>query len=85
MKSTLYTVNYLNGITETADTLAAAKAIADEGAAYTQQAINIEDASGEVVASRPWWGVPFDPETTEETENEIISFGGAGYYGAWES
>ena len=68
---------------ETASTIEEAKRIADDGAAYTQLSITIEDEYGNEVARRPWWGVEFDPDATDETIDDIISFGRFGYYGAW--
>jgi hypothetical protein len=65
-------------------TLEEAMKIADDGAAYTQQNINIKDEDGKVVASRSWWGTVYDPDETEDAEDEIISFGSFGYFGAWE-
>lgn len=57
--------------------------IADEGAAYTQERITIEDEKEREVAIRPWWGVAYDPDETEDSEDEVIQFGNYGYYGAW--
>lgn len=64
----------------TADTLDEAMSIADEGAAYTQEHISIEDAEGNVVARRFWWSC------TEGIENEEnpIRFGDFGFYGDWQ-
>ena len=56
--------------------------IADEGAAYTQQKITIEDENGETVMTRPWWGVEYDPG--EDDCEEPICFGSYGYYGDWQ-
>lgn len=64
--------------------LETAKAAADENAAYTQMPITIEDETGEEFAMRPWWGVEYDQNETEDAENEVITFGRFGYYGAWE-
>lgn len=62
--------------------LSEAKAAADNGAAYTQQNIEIYKGSS-LVSYRPWYGVEFDPSATEETEEEVIQFGTFGHYGAW--
>lgn len=79
-----YTINYQTGITEEIEgTLEQAKAMADEGAAYTQQDITILDEKGETVACRSWWGVAYDPDETDETEDEVIQFGSFGHYSAW--
>lgn len=61
-----------------------AKSEADNGAAYTQRKIEIKDEAGETVCFRQWWGVEFDPDVTEETEDEVITFGQFGYFGAWQ-
>lgn len=75
-------VNYHTGSgDETAETLAEAMAIADDGACYTQQKITIEDEAGNTVACRYWYGVQADPEEIED--DEIIDFGSFGYYGPW--
>ena len=77
-----YYVNYNTGAgNEWADTLEAAKALADEGAAYTQVPIVIEDEDGNVVARRPWWGVAYDAD--EDADEAPICFGDFGYFGDW--
>lgn len=65
-----------------AGTLEEAKAAADDGAAYTQQNIEIYEGAS-LVAHRPWIGIAFDPDVTEYTEDEVIQFGSFGHYGAW--
>lgn len=81
----MYTINYHTGVGNTEEeTLELAMKKADEGAAYTQQNITIEDETGNVVAVRKWWGVGYDPEQTEDAPEDIIQFGNFGYYGAWE-
>ena len=80
----LYYIKYHTGAgDETAASIDEAKRIADDGAAYTQQSITIEDEDGNEITRRPWWGVEYDPDETEDTVDEIISFGKFGYYGAW--
>lgn len=77
-------INYHTGAgNEYVEDLGNAMEIADNGATYTQQDITIEDEDGNVLARRRWWGVAYDPEATEETEDEVIRFGDYGYYGAW--
>lgn len=84
--SSKYYINYGTGAgNEYAETLEQAMTIADEGAAYTQRDIRVTDAeSGDLAAIRPWCGVKYDPDESEETEDEIIAFGDFGYYGAWQ-
>lgn len=80
----MYTIDYNNGVTNTCDgTLEEAKKLADDCAGYTQRNIYILNDDGERVAGRSWYGVQFDPEETEDTEDEVIQFGTFGYYGAW--
>lgn len=83
--SSKYYINYGTGAgNEYAETLEEAMTIADEGAAYTQQDIRITDAeSGDLAASRHWWGVEYDPELDADSEDDVISFGKFGHYGAW--
>lgn len=75
-----YTINYHTGAGnfEFNGDLEGAMVSADEGAAYTQQPIIIEDANGEEVARRDWYGV-----TPENEGDDIIQFGDYGYYGEW--
>lgn len=63
-------------------TLADAKAVADDGAAYTQCGICIIGEDGEAVAGRPWIGRAFDPEADPDTDP--IYFGSFGYFGDWD-
>lgn len=78
-----YLVAYGTGAgDEYAPTLATAKELADAHAEYTQRDINIVDeATGEPVALRRWYGVAVDPE--EEDEYACIPFGTLGHYGEW--
>lgn len=66
---------------EEAATLEEAKKLADEGAAYTQQSISIEDEDGAVVLTRPWIGVAYDADSGSE---DPIDFGQFGYYADWQ-
>ena len=78
-----YYINYNTGAgNEWADTLEQAKAIADDGAAYTQQPIVIEDEDGNEITRRPWWGVQYDEDEGDETDP--ICFGSSGYFGDWQ-
>lgn len=80
----MYIINYNNGVKNECDgTLEQAKKMADDGAAYTQCNITIENEKGERVAGRSWWGVPYDPNETEDEEDEVIQFGNFGHYSAW--
>ena len=80
-----YYINYHTGAGDewVEGSLDEAKRIADGGAAYTQEPITIEDENGVEVACRPWWGIDFRPDETDESWDEIISFGSFGHYGAW--
>lgn len=78
----MYTINYHTGTgNEHADTLDEAKRIADEGAAYTQQPITIEDEDGNEITRRPWWSVAYDEDAAAEFDP--IHIGDYGYYGDW--
>lgn len=80
----MYIINYKNGITKECEgTLEQAKKFADDGAAYTQSDIAIENKDGETVAIRRWYGVPYAPDVTDETDDEIIQLGTFGYYSGW--
>ena len=78
-----YRINYGTGAgDETVNgTLEQAMKVADDGAAYTQRDIRIEDENSDLVALRHWWGVKYDPDESDETD--IIGFGDFGYYGEW--
>lgn len=80
-----YHINYHTGAGNeyVEGSLDEAKKIADDGAAYTQEPITIEDEYGEEVARRPWWGIEFRPDETEESREEVLCFGSFGHYGAW--
>jgi hypothetical protein len=77
-----YTINYHTGAgneTIESENLEAVKSQADEGAAYTQQDISIEDENGKEVARRAWNGVEFEEGDAEDP----IKFGSSGFYGDW--
>lgn len=80
-----YYVNYGTGAGNewVEGTLDEVMAIADNGATYTQADIKIMDENDNLIAIRRWWGVKFDPEESDCSEDEIISFGDFGYYDAW--
>ena len=79
-----YVIDFLNGVREEFEgSLEAAKEMADDMAGYTQQDYVICGEEGSVIVRRPWSGVAYDPEETEDTEDEVIQFGDFGYYGAW--
>lgn len=63
-------------------TIDSAMRSADRGAAYTQQDITIEDADGDVLWRRRWWGTKYDPD--EDCCEDPICFGDYGFYGDWE-
>ena len=75
-----YNVRYNTGAGDELgiETLDEAKRIADEGAAYTQCDIVIEDEDGEEITRRIWYGVKPD-----EDEENIINFGDFGFYADW--
>lgn len=73
-----YRINFNTGVEdEFARTLNEAKAIALEGAAYTQQDITIHDIkTNEVVSRLPWYGYPH----SEEDGEALVRFGDFGFY-----
>lgn len=77
-----YKINYNTGAGDEQDfpSIGEAQAAADEGAAYTQQPIVIEDEDGNEVARRAWWGVLDGIEDASDP----IQFGTSGYYGDWQ-
>lgn len=77
----MYYINYQTGAgNDTADTLEEAKRIADEGAAYTQQPIVIEDEDGNEVSRRSWYGVKYNAD--DDCVDPIL-FGSFGFYSDW--
>lgn len=77
-----YTINYhtvAGNETIEAEDLEAVKSQADEGAAYTQQEITIEDEDGKEIARREWCGVEFK----DGDAGDPIKFGTFGFYGDW--
>ena len=61
--------------------LAEAKAVADDGARYTQRDICIESDENTVVSTRQWVGRSYEPESDPDTDP--IHVGKFGYYGDW--
>ncbi len=43
----------------------------------------IANKDGEEVAIRRWYGVPYDPDATDDAEDEVIQFGTYGHYSGW--
>lgn len=81
-----YTINYNTGAgNETYDTneMMSLRALADEGAAYTQQPITIEDENGSVICYRTWYDVKYDADDDSAAEDPI-EFGMFGHYGDWQ-
>lgn len=79
----MYYINYHTGAGDgTAETIERAMQIADEGAAYTQQKITIEDEHGEIVMTRYWCGVEYAPD--EHDCEDPICFGSYGFYSDWQ-
>ena len=79
-----YYINYHTGAGNEwveADSIYDVQAIADDGAAYTQEDITIEDEDDNVLARRRWCGAAYDPE--EAWEENPICFGEYGYFGDW--
>ncbi len=80
-----YFINYHTGAgNEHAQTLEEAMKKADKGAAYTQQDITIEDNNNTVILRRRWCGIAYNPETADDSIQDIIQFGKFGYFAAWE-
>jgi len=75
-----YSIRYNTGAGDESDieTLDEAMTLADEGARYTQEDIDIVEDAGETV-SRRWWGCL---DGLDECDNPI-QFGSLGYYGDW--
>lgn len=77
-----YTINYHTGagdITADYPSLDDAMREADEGIAYTQAPVTIEDGHGTVLATRMWYG------TTDgfEDDEDAVCFGDFGCYTGW--
>lgn len=86
MKKFYVNINpYMEDI-EVVGTLEQAMEYADKNISYNQEDILIyeEKENGEykLIARRRWYNVDIDE--AEEDENECISYGAAGHYGAWE-
>jgi|GEM_PF-2417060 hypothetical protein len=82
-----YTINYNTGAgNETVETndMMSLRALADEGATYTQQPITIEgkfdDGSTNIICTRQWVGCLNGIENCEDP----IRFGDYGYYSDWQ-
>ena len=62
-----------------------AKERADAGIRYTQQDVVIYDVDDNEVVRRDWIPVDYDTQDNEDkdAEDEIVSYGDFGYYGAW--
>lgn len=79
----MYYINFNTGEgNEWASTLEEAMKIADDGAAYTQKDIVIEDEDGNEVMRRRWWGVQYDETVSEDVSP--ICFGQSGYFSDWQ-
>ena len=77
-----YSINYNTGAGNESgiETIDDAQQSADEGASYTQQDIDIiDEATGDVVISRRWWGCLDGIDDCESA----IQFGAFGYFGDW--
>lgn len=66
-----------------AETLEEAMKEADEGAAYTQQPIEIYNENGKVYARRQWWGIT--PSDEDYEKGDIIEFDSYGFYDVWQT
>lgn len=75
-----YYVNYGTGAGNeyVEGTLEEAMKVAEDGLAYTQQSVSIEDEDGKAVAQLPWYGV-----APEEDDVVTCQFGDFGFYGEW--
>lgn len=74
-----FTINYHTGVIEEVEVedLAEAKAIAEEGMAYTQENVTIEQ-DGEVITTSYWCPVP-----AEDEDEVLFDFGDFGFYQPW--
>lgn len=78
-----YLIQYNTGAGNcSAETLAEAKQLADDGATYTQQPIEIM-SDGEPVAIRRWYGMKYQGNEDDYQENPI-TFGDFGFYADWD-
>ncbi len=79
----MYYIDYHTGAELTAaDTLDAAKSLADKSASYTQEDITIVDENGIAAAVRDWEPLPFDSDFEDA---DPIQFGDRGFYHDWRS
>lgn len=77
----MYYIKYHTGAgDDIAETFDLALKTADEGAAYTQQNIDILDEEEKVVATRQWCGVAY---ADDESAENPIEFGNFGFYDDW--
>lgn len=78
-----YNIKYHTGAGDetVTGTLEDAMRVADEGAAYTQKDITIEDSDGNEITRRVWFGTGYDPDS--DSQQDPICFGGFGFYADW--
>lgn len=75
-----FIINYHTGVkneVEAAD-LEEAKAIAQEGIAYTQENVSIEDEEGTTLAVARWYGI------SPEEHDDVLEVVGNGFYADWQ-
>lgn len=72
------------GDEEIVGTLDDAKRAADDGAAYTQTDIVIEDDDGNEITRRRWYGVELTEDDMTADEDEYIIFGSFGFFAPWD-
>ena len=78
----MYYIDYNTGAgNEWAETLEDAKALADDGAAYTQESIVIKDEDGKEITRRDWYGTGYDPDV--DYCEDPICFGSFGFFADW--
>lgn len=75
-----YFINYSTGAgnEEYKGTLEGAMEKAEEGLAYTQESIGINNEDGDQVAYLPWYGM-------QPSDDDVVTcqFGSFGFYGEW--
>jgi hypothetical protein len=79
-----YKIDYKNGVVDFFNTdkgLESVKEFADDNITYTQCDCVIEDANGNELCRRKWYGVPYDHEA--DTEDDPILFDAFGFYADW--
>lgn len=74
-----FTINYHTGVIEEVEVedLQEAKRIAEEGMAYTQENVTIEQ-DGEVITTSYWFPVP-----ASDDDDVLKDFGDFGFYQVW--